>query len=58
MVGGAPLTQDYVEKIGADGYTADANQAVASAKALVGSRIDCDQNNAEWLPDQDSHFFR
>ena len=36
MVGGAPLTQDYAEKIGADGYAADANQAVASAKALMG----------------------
>ena len=36
MVGGAPLTQDYAEKIGADGYAADANQAVASAKALLG----------------------
>ena len=37
MVGGAPLTQDYANKIGADGYAADANQAVASAKALVGA---------------------
>jgi len=37
MVGGAPLTQDYADKIGADGYAADANQAVASAKALVGA---------------------
>ena len=37
MVGGAPLTQDYAEKIGADGYAADANQAVARAKSLVGA---------------------
>ena len=37
MVGGAPLTQDYADKIGADGYAADANQAVASAKSLVGA---------------------
>jgi 5-methyltetrahydrofolate--homocysteine methyltransferase len=35
MVGGAPLTQDYASKIGADGYAADANQAVASARALL-----------------------
>jgi len=37
LVGGAPLTQDYADKIGADGYAADANQAVARAKALVGA---------------------
>jgi 5-methyltetrahydrofolate--homocysteine methyltransferase len=36
MVGGAPLTQDYAEKIGADGFAADANQAVANAKSLLG----------------------
>ncbi|MDX9864073.1 MAG: corrinoid protein [Anaerolineaceae bacterium] len=35
MVGGAPLTQDYAEKIGADGYAADANQAVARARSLL-----------------------
>ena len=35
MVGGAPLTSDYASKIGADGYAADANQAVANAKALL-----------------------
>jgi 5-methyltetrahydrofolate--homocysteine methyltransferase len=35
MVGGAPLTQDYAEKIGADGFAADANQAVTMAKALL-----------------------
>lgn len=37
MVGGAPLTQEYANKIGADGFAPDANQAVARAKALVGA---------------------
>ncbi len=35
MVGGAPLTPEYATEIGADGYSADANQAVALAKTLV-----------------------
>jgi 5-methyltetrahydrofolate--homocysteine methyltransferase len=35
MVGGAPLTQAYADKIGADGYAPDANQAVATARALL-----------------------
>jgi 5-methyltetrahydrofolate--homocysteine methyltransferase len=35
MVGGAPLTPDYATEIGADGYSADANQAVSLAKSLV-----------------------
>ena len=35
MVGGAPVTQDYADKIGADGYAADAASAVDVAKSLV-----------------------
>jgi len=36
MVGGAPVTQEYAEKIGADGYAPDAASAVELAKRLVG----------------------
>ncbi|MHC4574219.1 MAG: cobalamin-dependent protein [Planctomycetota bacterium] len=35
MVGGAPVTQAYAEKIGADGYAADAASAVDVAKSLI-----------------------
>jgi len=35
LVGGAPLTEDYARKIGADGYSPDASKAVAVAKMLV-----------------------
>jgi 5-methyltetrahydrofolate--homocysteine methyltransferase len=35
MVGGAPVTQDYADRIGADGYAADAASAVDIAKSLV-----------------------
>jgi len=35
LVGGAPVTQGYAEKIGADGYAADAASAVDVAKSLV-----------------------
>lgn len=35
MIGGAPITQGYAEKIGADGYSADAASAVDLAKKLV-----------------------
>lgn len=35
VVGGAPVTQDYAERIGADGYAADAASAVDTAKTLV-----------------------
>lgn len=34
MVGGAPLNQEFCDKIGADGYSANANEAVALAKRL------------------------
>jgi corrinoid protein of di/trimethylamine methyltransferase len=36
MVGGAPITQDWVKKIKADGYSEDAIGAVKIAKELLG----------------------
>jgi methylmalonyl-CoA mutase cobalamin-binding domain/chain len=38
MVGGAPVTQDYADAVGADGYAADASAAVARAKDLMQRR--------------------
>jgi len=35
MIGGAPVTQMYADKIGADGYAADAASAVDTAKSLL-----------------------
>jgi corrinoid protein of di/trimethylamine methyltransferase len=35
IVGGAPVTQDYAEKIGADGYAKDAQEAVRVVKELI-----------------------
>jgi len=35
MIGGAPLTQAYADKIGADGYAADAASAVDVAKSFI-----------------------
>ena len=35
MVGGAPVTQRFADEIGADGYSANANEAVAVAKSLM-----------------------
>jgi 5-methyltetrahydrofolate--homocysteine methyltransferase len=35
MIGGAPVTQNYADKVGAHGYAADAASAVDTAKALV-----------------------
>lgn len=35
LIGGAPITDAYAEKIGADGYAPDASRAVKLAKALV-----------------------
>ena len=37
MIGGAPVTEAYAKQIGADGYSADASRAVATAKVLVGA---------------------
>jgi len=36
MIGGAPVTQNYADEIGADGYAADAATAVDLAKQLIG----------------------
>ena len=36
IIGGAPVTQDYSNEIGADGYSADAASAVDLALGLVG----------------------
>ena len=38
MVGGAPVTQEYADAVGADGYAADASTAVRLAKALIKNR--------------------
>ena len=35
MVGGAPITQEFADKIGADAYTPDAASAAKKAKELV-----------------------
>ena len=35
MIGGAPVTQDYADEIGADGFSIDASQAASLAKKLV-----------------------
>ena len=35
MVGGAPVTQEYADAVGADGYAADASACVKRAKALI-----------------------
>ena len=37
MIGGAPITQDFAEKIGADGFAPDASSASRKAKELVGA---------------------
>jgi len=36
MIGGAPVTQEYADEIGAEGYAPDAASAVDKAKELVG----------------------
>ncbi|MEG2634732.1 MAG: cobalamin-binding protein, partial [Oscillospiraceae bacterium] len=35
MVGGAPITQEFADEIGADGYSADAASAAELAKSLL-----------------------
>jgi methanogenic corrinoid protein MtbC1 len=35
MVGGAPVTQDYADTIGADGYSSNASGAVSVARQFV-----------------------
>ena len=36
LIGGAPVTQSYADKIGADGYAPDASRVVKLAKTLLG----------------------
>jgi methylmalonyl-CoA mutase cobalamin-binding domain/chain len=38
MVGGAPVTQEYADAVGADGYSPDASSAVKKAKQLIEMR--------------------
>jgi 5-methyltetrahydrofolate--homocysteine methyltransferase len=38
MVGGAPVTLEYADAVGADGYAADASATVKKAKALLHER--------------------
>jgi 5-methyltetrahydrofolate--homocysteine methyltransferase len=38
MVGGAPVTQEYADAVGADGYAADASATVRLAKDLLQKR--------------------
>ena len=38
MIGGAPVSQEYSDEIGADGYSDNANSAVALAKKLMNQR--------------------
>jgi 5-methyltetrahydrofolate--homocysteine methyltransferase len=38
MVGGAPVTQEYADAVGADGYAADASATVKRAKDLLARR--------------------
>ena len=35
MIGGAVITQEYADEIGADGYSSDAADAVKLAKRLI-----------------------
>lgn len=36
MIGGAPITAEFADEIGADGYAPDANKAVTVARTLLG----------------------
>jgi methylmalonyl-CoA mutase cobalamin-binding domain/chain len=42
MVGGAPVTQEYADVVGADGYASDASAAVVKAKQLIAVRRSSD----------------
>ena len=37
LIGGAPVTQEYCNEIGADGYSSDANQAVGAVEKALAS---------------------
>jgi len=36
IIGGAPVTENYAQEVGADGYAADASRAVRVTKSLLG----------------------
>jgi 5-methyltetrahydrofolate--homocysteine methyltransferase len=36
IIGGAPITQEFADKIGADGFAPDASQATRLAVELIG----------------------
>jgi 5-methyltetrahydrofolate--homocysteine methyltransferase len=38
IVGGAPVTEEYARRVGADGYAADASQSVSLVVRLLGQR--------------------
>jgi 5-methyltetrahydrofolate--homocysteine methyltransferase len=38
MIGGAPITQDFANEIGADGFAPDASSAVRKAKEILGAK--------------------
>ena len=46
IIGGAPVTQQYANDIGADGYAADAASAVALAKRLMGIEVELSADEA------------
>lgn len=46
IIGGAPVTQQYANDIGADGYAADAASAVALAKRLMGIEVEMSAEEA------------
>ena len=35
MIGGAPVNQEFADKIGVDGYSSNANEAVILAKKVL-----------------------
>jgi 5-methyltetrahydrofolate--homocysteine methyltransferase len=37
LIGGAPVTQDFADKVGADGFAADAGSAARVAKSVLGA---------------------
>ena len=39
MIGGAPITENYADNIGADGYAPEAASAVEKAKGLIGAKV-------------------
>lgn len=44
LVGGAPVTQAFADRIGADGFSPDASGAVAVARRLIGNRGSHDES--------------